>query len=207
MNRSTNKRTTGRAARATTALVALGALTGFASGGTAWAGGNGAQAQTFNVHGTAAFGIDELDLNQNSPNPPPPGIVAPAGCWLGTDNGILSTDGNVIFHQIDNKTGGWFTTTYTGQAEVFPLVEVDAVPQVDPNTQNDEVDTSAPPIASGHLTTWFGDEDNNRNEVTHATVHFRGTDNSGNPVDLFAQFQLGTNANGQMTVENASITC
>lgn len=206
MNRPSTKRAGIMAGRAAT-LLGAAALTGFAFGGTAWAGGNGAQSQTYNAHGAAAYGLDEIDLNPNSASPPPPGISLPVGCWLTQDEGIISTDGNVIFHQIGNKTGWWFTTTYAGQAAVYPLVEVNGVPVVDPNTGNDEVDNSAAPLATGHLTQWFGSEDNNKSQVIHATVHFDGTDVSGNPVSLFGHFQLTFNAAGQPTATSATFTC
>jgi hypothetical protein len=191
----------------TTGLLAAAVLAGLASGGTAWAGGNGAQSQTLNAHGTAVFGLDELDLNPNSASPPPPGISLPVGCWLSQDEGIISTNGNAILHDITNKTGEWFTTTYTGQAAVFPLIEINGVPVVDPTTGDDEVDSSGTPIATGHLTQWFGNEDNNKNQVSHATVHFDGTDASGNPVSLFGHFQATFNAAGQPTATSATFTC
>jgi hypothetical protein len=176
-------------------------------GGNAWAGGNGAQAQTFHVHGASAFAVDEIDFNPNGSNPPPPGISLPAGCWLNQNEGIISTDGNGVFHMIGNKTGFWFTTTYTGEAAVYPLVLNSGVPVSDPNTGNNEVDLSQPPIATGHLTQWFGSEDNNQNAVQHATVHFNGTDASGNPVHLDGHFQFATNASGQPTAMVGSVTC
>lgn len=180
------------------ASAAALALTSF--GATAWAGG--ADTQTFHVHGTDAFGVEELDLFTT-----PPGVTAPAGCWLGTTNGIVSTDGNGVLHWTANKTGFWMTSTYTGQAAVYPLLLVDGQPVVDPNTQSNEVDTSAAPLATGHLTQWYGNEDNNKNGVEHATVTFKGVDASGNPVQLKGHFQFATNANGQPTATVGSITC
>lgn len=181
-------------------VLGLGGL-----GGVAWAGG--AQTGTFHAHGADAFGLDELDLNPNGANPPPPGIVLPANCWLTQDEGIISTNGNAIMHYTVNKTGDWFTTTYTGDAAVFPLVENDGVPVSDPNTGNNEVDTSAAPLATGHMTQWFGAEDNKQNGVQHATVHFQGTDANGNPVNLQGHFQFATNANGDPTAMVGSISC
>jgi hypothetical protein len=209
MNHEHNERRTRGTARrhtATKAAVMLGiaSLGTFVSGATAWAGGNGAETQTFHVHGTSAFGIDELDLN---PTGAPPGVSVPANCWLGQDNGIISTDGNGVFHMIGNKTGFWFTSTYTGEAAVYPLVLDNGVPVSDPNTGNNEVDTSQPPLATGHLTQWFGNEDNNKNGVEHATVTFKGTDSSGNPVNLDGHFQFAMNANGEPTATVGSITC
>lgn len=164
--------------------------------------------QTFHAHGADAFGMDELDLNPNSASPPPPGISLPSNCWLGQDNGIISTYGNGIFHDTMNKTGDWFTTTYTGDAAVYPLVEdSNGVPAFDPNTMNDIVDSSGTPLATGHLTQWFGSEDNNKNGVQHATVHFNGTDKDGHPVSLFGHFQFAINAHGDPTAMSGAITC
>lgn len=203
-----NSRSLVRAGRtAVTGVLLGGALAAGSFSAAAWAGGNGAQTNTFNFHGSDAFGAVELDLNPNSASPPPPGISLPSGCWLTQDNGILSTFGNGVLHGIGNKTGFWFTTTYAGDAAVFPLIEVNGVPVSDPNTGNDEVDTSAAPLATGHLTQWFGAEDNNKNGVTHATVSFNGTDAAGNPVSLNGHFQFGTNASGQPTAMVGSITC
>lgn len=170
----------------------------------AWA--SGAQTMTQHAHGADAAGLVELDFNPNSPNTPP-GISLPGGCWLTPNEGIVSTGGNAVMHSTFNKTGAWFTTTYTGDAAVYPLVLVGGLPVQDPNTGNDLVDTSGVPSATGHLTTWFGDENNNQNGVEHATVTFQGTDSSGNAVSLSGHFQLATNANGQPTATVGSVTC
>jgi hypothetical protein len=173
-------------------------------GGTAWAGGNGAQAGTQHVHGDAT-GIAEVDFNPNSANGP--GVPLPAGCWLKDTQAIVSTDGNAIMHFIGNKTGDWFTTTYTGGGAVYPLkLDPSGNPIQDPNTGNNEVVTSGGPLATGHLTTWFGQEDNNQNGVMHATVSFHGTEN-GTAVNLNGHFQFATNANGQITGMVANVTC
>lgn len=181
-------------------VIATLALTSV--GGAAWADGNGAQTQTLHAHGTDAFGLEELDLFS-----PPPGITPPVNCWLGTTNAIVSTNGNGVFHFTGNKTGTWFTTTYTGDAAVYPLILVNGQPVTDPNTGNNEVDTSAAPLATGHLTQWFGDENNNKNGVEHATVTFKGTDAAGEPANLQGHFQFATNANGQPTAILGSLTC
>jgi hypothetical protein len=166
---------------------------------------------TQHAHGTDAAGIVELDLN---PADAPPGVTPPPGCWLGTDNGIVSTDGNVIMHQTVNKTGGWFTTTYAGDANVYPLLLVNGQPVVDPITGDNEVDTSGGPIATGHLTTWFGDENNSVDPVTgvpkvdveHATVSFHGTLTNGTAVNLNGHFQFALHS-GTPQVMNANISC
>ena len=195
-------------------LIKAGLLIGSAglfigsSAGTAWAGGNGAQTFTMHAHGTDAAGLVVVDFNPNSQNTPP-GVTAPAGCWLPDTYALVSTDGNAVAHGIGNKTGFWFTTTFTGDAVVLPLVlDQNGNPIPDPNNQgNDEVDMTATPIASGHMTTWFGSEDNNKNGVLHATLSFHGTDADGGGVNLNGHFQFAMNANGQMTATVGSITC
>ncbi len=174
-------------------------------GGTAWAAGNGAQTSTQHLHGDAT-GLVELDLN---PADAPAGLAPPVGCWFTTTEGIVSTDGNAIMHNTTNKAGDfWFTTTYTGGGAVYPLVlDSNGNPIQDPVSGNNEVDTSAAPLATGHLTTWFGQEDNNKNGVLHATVSFHGTETNGTAVNLNAHFQLGSNAHGQPTATVGSVTC
>jgi hypothetical protein len=88
-----------------------------------------------------------------------------------------------------------------------------AQPVQDPITGNNEVDTSAAPLATGHLTTWFGDENNGAKngtvkvDVEHATASFHGTDSSGNTVNLNAHFHIGTNRYGQPAATVTSATC
>jgi hypothetical protein len=189
-------------------LVGGAVLTVGLLGGTAWAGGNGAQGFTQHVHGVAT-GLVEIDFNPNTGAP-----ALPAGCWLSPTEGIVSTDGNGIMHGIGNKNGGWFTTTYTGGAAVYPLVlDANGSPVQDHSTGNNEVDTSAGPLATGHLTTWFGDENNGAKngtvkvDVEHATASFHGTDSSGNAVNLNAHFHIGTNQYGQPTATVEAATC
>src|SRR5215469_14553200 len=152
------------------------------------------QAQTLHAHGTDAFDQVVIDF---LPIDSPPGISLPNGCWFpGNTSAFVSTDGNLILHEIGNKNGGWFTSTYTGDAAVYPIVFASpGIPKLDSNG-NDVVDTSATPAATGHLTIWDGDESNKQNEVSHATLTFKGTDSSGNPVSMTAHFQFATNAAG-----------
>jgi hypothetical protein len=176
-------------------------------GGTAWAAGKGAQTMTFHAHGADAAGQVELDFN---PADAPPGVSLPAGCWMTTTQGFLSTGGNLIMHQTTSKDGDeyWFTTTYTGDAAVYPLMlDSSGNPIQDPNTGDDEVDTSGAPLATGHFTTWFGQEANQKNGVMHATLTFHGADAGGNPVSLSGHVQYATNANGQATATVVNVSC
>ena len=198
----------GRAGGKAGALVGGAALTIALLGGSAWAAGNGATTQTTHLHGTDAAGIEELDFN---PVDAPPGISLPHGCWLNINEGIVSTSGNDIMHSTVSKDQDefWFTTTYTGDAAVYPLVldTKTGLPVQDPNTGNNEVDMSGAPIATGHLTTWFGQEGNNQNGVMHGTVSFHGTDANGNTVNVNGHVQYATNANGQATATVANVSC
>ena len=189
-------------------LAGVSGLTFGGFGGVAWAGGNGAQTFTQHAHGSDAAGLVVLDFNPNSPNNSG-GPTAPEGCWLSQDDALVSTVGNAVAHGIGNKTGFWFTTTYTGQADVWPLVLDSNGNPIDDGTgnHNDAVDTSGTPLAAGHLTIWFGQEDNNKNGVTHATVSFNGVDANGTPVSLTGHFQFATNAKGDVTVASGNISC
>lgn len=162
------------------------------------------QAQTFNLHGAAAndqLVVDFLPIDS------PPGVSLPGGCWMPTTDALMSVSGNLIFHQNFNKTGGWFTATFTGDAAVYPIVFASpGVPELDSNG-NDVVDTSETPAATGHLTLWDGSADNNKNGVEHATLTFMGTDSSGNAVSLSGHFQFTVNANGTPTATLGSLTC
>jgi hypothetical protein len=190
-------------------LVGGAVLTVGLLGGSAWA----APSQGFTSHGDGTGPTQvEVDFFPSPGNPSP---SLPAGCWLSANDAIVSTGGNQIMHGIGNKNGGWFTTTYTGDAAVFPLVlDANGSPIPDLNTGNNEVNTSVAPLATGHLTTWFGDENNGgvkndvaKVDVEHATASFHGTDANGNAVNLNGHFHIGTNQYGQPTATVGSVTC
>lgn len=195
----------------TACILKLGALLGAAGlvsalgGGAAFAGGNGSQTQTMHAHGTDAYDISVVDFN---PADSPPGVSLPADCWLPDTYAFMSTNGNAVFHTTTNRADDfWLTTTYTGDAVALPLVfNPDGSIATDEN-QNDLVDTSASPLATGHLTVWFGVEDNHRNGVQHATVSFHGTEANGTAVTLTGHFQFATNANGDPTAITGSVSC
>ena len=198
------RRTTNRATKVG-AFLGAAALATTLSGATAWAGGNGSQTQTLHAHGTDAYDLTVVDFN---PADSPPGVSLPAGCWLPDTWAIMSTDGNAVLHTITNRADDfWLTTTYTGAAEVLPLViNPDGTIPVDSNG-NDEVVQTADPLATGHLTVWFGIEANNKNGVEHATVSFQGTEADGTPVNLQGHFQFATNALGEPTAITGSVSC
>jgi|GEM_PF-897161 len=57
------------------------------------------------------------------------------------------------------------------------------------------------PNYSGHFTQWFGDSNNNKNQVEHGTMTFtlKGTD--GSTIHMHALSHFSTNANGEVKVE------
>lgn len=166
-----------------------------------WAAGS--QTQTLHAHGADSAGLTAIDfLPQDTPAP------LPAGCWMSASSVMVSTFGNTIFHTTVNPAQDfWLTTTYTGDAEVRPILfDSDGNPVRD-GDGNVLGDPNQPVQATGHLTTWFGIEDNNRNGVQHATLTFNGTDADGNPVTMHGRFQFAMNANGVPVVTSSSITC
>ena len=169
----------------------------------AFAGGNGSQGQTLHAHGAAAYDLLVADFLPANGSP-----SLPDGCWMPSTDALMSTFGNAILHSTANKADDfWFTSTYTGDAAVYPIVFIaPGVPLTDEN-DNDVLDTSGQPLATGHLTTWFGISDNKQNEVDHATLTFTGTDVNGNAVSISGHFQLATNANGDVTATPTNISC
>lgn len=164
----------------------------------AFAAGNGSITQTQHIHGADAAGQVVIDF---LPQDAPP---LPDGCWANPGIAIVSSDGNAIQHFTLNKAQDfWFTSTFTGDAAVYPVVQ----PVQFDNNGNVIVDTSGPALYTGHLTTWFGQEDNNKNGVTHATVSFHGASPAGTTVNLNGHIQYATNAAGQPTAQVAAATC
>ena len=102
---------------------------------------------------------------------------------------LINATGNGVQHLTVNGTGDWFTETFTGDGTL----------------------TMVPPGTTyqGHVQTWFGTEDNNQNNVAHATLNFDGA-NLADPsqiLHLHAAFQVTVNANGDMTVSNFTVDC
>lgn len=175
----------------------------------AWAGGNGATTFTFHVHGTTAFG--EFPAITFLPGGTGPAL--PTGCWLtGAHEVIVPTDGNGVFHGTANKTGFWFTATYTGAASVFPIVYTGTTPvfvtnPTTPTTTSVAYTAGTPPLATGRLTVWFGGADNLKNGVSHATITFTGTAATGMAVGVSGHFDVTVNANGVTTAMPVGLTC
>ena len=164
----------------------------------AFAGGNGATSQTEHAHGTQTEGLVVVDfLPSDSP-------ALPDGCWANPDLAIVSADGNAVEHSTFNKAGDfWFTSTYAGGAAVYPVAQPVAY-----DSHGDVIpDTSSDPLYVGHLTTWFGRNDNNRNGTFTATVSFHGTSTDGEAVNLTGFMHMAFNANGDLVVLNSGATC
>jgi hypothetical protein len=81
----------------------------------------------------------------------------------------LTATGNGVQHVTVNKAGdSWFTSTFTGSAQIFEILSVSGTP---PNVTFN----LGALLASGHLTVWFGGEFNKQNYVLHDTGTFQGT--------------------------------
>jgi hypothetical protein len=142
-----------------------------------------------------------VDFN---PSDSPP---LPDGCWASPDLLIVSTTGNAIEHDTVNKAGDfWFTSTYTGGGAVYLATDVtydrnsDAPASISPGAQ---------PMYVGHLTTWFGQNDNNKNSNSSVTASFHGTSTAdpNQTVNLNGGMHYTMNAKGQLTVTDARATC
>lgn len=94
----------------------------------------------------------------------------------------------------------WFTTTFTGQVDAYDGTVVD---------EEGDVAPVGDVLYSGHLTTWFGSEDNKQNGVFHATLDFHGTSSTdpSQTIRLHGSFDVTFNANGEATATPANATC
>jgi hypothetical protein len=94
------------------------------------------------------------------------------------DEGTLTTVENGVIHVTMTANGGFHLTgTFTGTLEFVP-------------------DDPAKPSFTGHLTLWFGDNDNLRNEADTVTftVHAEGSDSSS--LDIHDTMHLSVSATG-----------
>lgn len=174
------------------ASVAACAVVALLTAVSASAGGNGSFTQTFHLHGTDVQQIGVLGIT------PPPDL--PSNCPVSLPLAFIPTTGNAIQHLTVNGAGdGWFTTTFEGSTQLFEGVVID---------NNGDVAPVGDLLYTGHLTTWFGAEDNNQNGVVHATLSFHGTtaDGSGS-LTLHAAFDVTANANGTVTATPTNVSC
>jgi len=84
--------------------------------------------------------------------------------------------GNAVFHVTQNTAGDfWITTT------------------------NEGTFLGLPAGFSGRATQWFGDENNNRNQVVHAISDGQVTDASGTTIRFHETFHFSVSASGQQS--------
>lgn len=95
---------------------------------------------------------------------------------------------NDIFHGTINKTGSWFTGTMSGTVAATTL-------GLNPITY------------TGHFTTWFGDENNLKNDVEHSTFNVHLTGSDGSTIAFHDNAQAAMNANGTITVSFDKMVC
>jgi hypothetical protein len=105
--------------------------------------------------------------------------------------GTFSETYSGVFHSTVLPNGtSWFTGTLHGTASFVP-------------------DDSTQPSYAGKFTTWFGDENNLRNEVESSTFRaiLRGTD--GSAVMVHETFHVGISANGLggVSFDKMRLTC
>jgi hypothetical protein len=101
-----------------------------------------------------------------------PGPCLPAE--LGAPN--VNVVGNAVFHVMQNTAGDfWITTT------------------------NEGTFTGLPAGFSGRATQWFGDENNNQNQVMHGISDGQVTDPSGVTIHFHENFHFSISASGQQS--------
>lgn len=90
--------------------------------------------------------------------------------------GGSAVDGNAVFHVTQNTAGDfWITTT------------------------NEGTFVGLPAGFSGRATQWFGDENNNLNQVVHAISDGQVTDASGATTSFHETFHFSISASGQQS--------
>lgn len=60
---------------------------------------------------------------------------------------------------------------------------------------------------TGHFTTWFGDENNQQNDVEHSTFNLHLTGSDGSTLSAHENAQAAMNANGTITVSFDHLVC
>jgi hypothetical protein len=149
------------------------------AGGVASASGHGGT-----HHGT---GFDKVVVTFF----PPSAVTLPTGCWMPVTDAFMSVSGNAQGHSFGNKNGFWSTFTFTGTASVQPIVFKTGKPEkTTPTTptSNTVVTTTAPALASGHLTVWDGVSANRTTATEQATLTFKGNLAKGTPVQMSGHF-------------------
>lgn len=110
------------------------------------------------------------------------GDIGAVGC---TPGDFIVTVGNAVEHQTTNNAGdSWFTATVTGTFV-----------------------TSDQSGYTGHVTAWFGVEQNARNVVNHGTVDAQGTLADGTILRVHGEGQFTVNAQGIPVVNMTNLSC
>ena len=104
------------------------------------------------------------------------------------DRGTLHETFNAVFHGTINKNGSWFTGTVEGKFTFVP-------------------DDPAKVTYTGHFATWFGDENNLKNDVEHSTFNVHATGSDGSTLSFHENAQAAMNANGVITVSFDNMRC
>jgi hypothetical protein len=129
----------------------------------------------------------------------------PAGC-TGPGSAVQdNATGNGVQHFTINAAGDfWFTFTFEGQ----DLLTEGLAGPPDAMGNSTFIDNGGPTF-QGHMMEWFGFEGNNKNNVTHATFSFNGTNVAApyQALSMHASFDVTVNANGVTTVNNFRATC
>jgi hypothetical protein len=60
---------------------------------------------------------------------------------------------------------------------------------------------------TGHFATWFGDENNQHNDVEHFTFNVHATGSDGSRLAFHENAQAAMNANGVITVSFDKMRC
>lgn len=106
-----------------------------------------------------------------------------------TPDGLLVWDTTGVVHVTVNKAGDeWDTGTVQGPFTIVSLADM----------------TTA--LASGHGQSWFGDSFNNQNSVSHGTINFTGTTNTGMPIAFHEDVHMSISASG-MSVNFDKVHC
>ncbi len=136
-----------------------------------------AMALVLGFAGTAAAG-DTFTQTINQHNVTVTAFI-PIGC--GGPFLTYTATGNSVQHITVNGAGDfWFTATFEGTGTL----------------------TTGGHTYAGHLMDWFGQEDNNKNGVLHATFNF-----VGDGLTVHGAFDTTTNANGTVTADHFNVSC
>jgi len=123
--------------------------------------------------------------------------VIPATCAGGfTGATLVNGTGNGVEHGTVNSTGDWFTSTFEGQGTVQEVTGPPSKPVFGP-------------VFQGHIQEWVGAEDNNQNNVFHATFNFKGN-NVAAPFQALSEHinvDFTVNANQVPTATHFDVRC